>query len=601
MRQRAISALAAALALVLTLVTPALAAGRPNWDGPLGAMAGPVVCETGRDYVLYYTIIGGVYRSADGVTWTELDRQWASAGWAYGTGVNGLAHKEFQFLWTGSEYMMRQSLLDDPREDTHQQYGDSPRNNWVTLLDEGFRIIGAKAFDGPVTDIRYAGGTYYATVDGVEHAFTRTDWEPGREGGVYYSGTAWYKQENQRKPVEVTSYLIREQPGNNGPFGLAVSTDGYSWLPLETKLTPDMMRLSETGGGAVVYYSPYDGSLYYYDYRGSRFAGACTAGWVEADLGFDPAEGVGTAWVDYTFRWTGDGYLMCQSVTGRGMMGTGADRFSPNNNKVIFLDRSFHRTGEHDFGAPVENVACVDGVCYALVDGTVWQSADREQWTATSLTVLPEAAPQIDLGWRIKDCPVDGQTDGSLVYRVADGKLLASGDGVYFTALCPWSSTGVELHSGGGTVVTGVGTDDVLAVDSEEVRGLCAACFGEFPTYVALDGEYFSLTDMPLRSTAGCTMAPMRELAVWMGYYDFSYDAATGTAVCSNGAESITVRVGITQGQVSGRGPVSMAVPPELVGWKLYVPVRFMVDAAGLEDVWDAEENTLWITTPEQT
>lgn len=67
----------------------------------------------------------------------------------------------------------------------------------------------------------------------------------------------------------------------------------------------------------MVYYSPYDGS-YYYDYRGSRFAGACTAGWVEADLGFDPAEGVGTAWVDYTFRWTGDGYLMCQSVTGRG-------------------------------------------------------------------------------------------------------------------------------------------------------------------------------------------------------------------------------------------------------------------------------------------
>ena len=60
MRRRAISALAAALALVLTLVTPALAAGRPNWDGPLGAMAGPVVCETGRDYVLYYTIIGGV-------------------------------------------------------------------------------------------------------------------------------------------------------------------------------------------------------------------------------------------------------------------------------------------------------------------------------------------------------------------------------------------------------------------------------------------------------------------------------------------------------------------------------------------------------------
>ena len=438
-------------------------------------------------------------------------------------------------------------------------------------------------------------------MDGVEHAFTRTDWEPGREGGVYYSGTAWYKQENQRKPVEVTSYLIREQPGNNGPFGLAVSTDGYSWLPLETKLTPDMMRLSETGGGAVVYYSPYDGSLYYYDYRGSRFAGACTAGWVEADLGFDPAEGVGTAWVDYTFRWTGDGYLMCQSVTGRGMMGTGADRFSPNNNKVIFLDRSFHRTGEHDFGAPVENVACVDGVCYALVDGTVWQSADREQWTATSLTVLPEAAPQIDLDGasRIARWTARPTVRWSTGWRM--GSCWPPATGCISRPCVPGAPRGWNSIQGGGTVVTGVGTDDVLAVDSEEVRGLCAACFGEFPTYVALDGEYFSLTDMPLRSTAGCTMAPMRELAVWMGYYDFSYDAATGTAVCSNGAESITVRVGITQGQVSGRGPVSMAVPPELVGWKLYVPVRFMVDAAGLEDVWDAEENTLWITTPEQT
>ena len=99
---------------------------------------------------------------------------------------------------------------------------------------------------------------------------------------------------------------------------------------------------------------------------------------MEADLGFDPAEGVGTAWVDYTFRWTGDGYLMCQSVTGRGMMGTGADRFSPKQQQGHFPGSKLPPDGEHDFGAPVENVACVDGVCYALVDGTVWQSADRK-------------------------------------------------------------------------------------------------------------------------------------------------------------------------------------------------------------------------------
>ena len=66
MRRRAISALAAALALVLTLVTPALAAGRPNWDGPLGAMAGPVVCWLGLRHRCKRTGSQGVPVSVDG-------------------------------------------------------------------------------------------------------------------------------------------------------------------------------------------------------------------------------------------------------------------------------------------------------------------------------------------------------------------------------------------------------------------------------------------------------------------------------------------------------------------------------------------------------
>ena len=82
------------------------------------------------------------------MAWAKLERQWAAEACVYGGDTNGLAHREFEFLWTGSEYMMRQSLLDDPR-DTHRQYGDSPRNNMVTLLDEEFRIIGVRAFDAP--------------------------------------------------------------------------------------------------------------------------------------------------------------------------------------------------------------------------------------------------------------------------------------------------------------------------------------------------------------------------------------------------------------------------------------------------------------------
>lgn len=586
-----------ALMLALSLTAPALAAGTPDWDGPLGPSAGPQLCKTGKDYVLYYTLTGGVYRSSNGIDWTELDRQWAEDAAPYGSGLNGLAHKEFQFLWTGTEYMMRQSLLDDPR-DTHQNYGDSPRNDWVTFLDADFRIIGAKAFNGPVTAISYTGGTYHATVDGVDHAFSRADWDPGQEGGAYYSGTAWYGQEGWEAPMEISRYIIREQPGNDGPFALAVSTDGRSWLPLETKLTPDMMRLSETGGGAVVYYSPYTGELYYYDYTGGRFAGACTAGWVEADLGFDPAEGLGSAWVDYTFCWTGDGYIMCLSASGRGMMGVGADETSPYNSKVIFLDRTFRKTEEHDLGAPVEDVACVDGVCWAKAGGKVYQSADRATWTATDLTALPTArtAP----GRQVKDLADGDLTDGKLVYRASGGKLLVSWDGVYFTTLCPWTSADLEICAGqGGAVLTGLDgngneTDERRVVDYGETVGAIEACYGQAPTYAALEGTYIRSVDRPFYQRSGCTMAPLRQLAEAFGY-TFAYDAAARTAVCTKDGASIQVTVGRTASQVTGREGVPMAVPPELTAGVLYVPLRFWVDASGWRDRWDPETSTIWI------
>ena len=171
-----------ALCLMCFLSIPALAAGTPNWDGPLGKEAGPHLCKTGKDDVLYYDASGAVYRSADGVAWTELNRQWAEESVPYSTGLNGLAKKEFEILWTGSEYMMRQSLLDDPRTTTHQQYGDSPRNNMVTFLDEDFRIIGVRAFDAPVTAIGCENGGYSAEVNGEKVTFSPGGLGPGRRG-----------------------------------------------------------------------------------------------------------------------------------------------------------------------------------------------------------------------------------------------------------------------------------------------------------------------------------------------------------------------------------------------------------------------------------
>lgn len=575
-----------ALCLMCSLSLPALAAGTPNWDGPLGKGAGPHLCKTGKDDILYYDMTGSVYRSADGVTCTELNRQWAEESRPYGAGLNGLAKKEFELLWTGSEYMMRQSLLDDPRTGTHQNCGDSPRNNMVTFLDEDFHIIGVRAFDAPVTAIGCENGGYSAEVNGEKVTFSRADWDPGDEGGSYYSGAIWYQGDGMDTPVEATHYLIREQPGNDGPFSLAVSTDGRSWIPMETKMTPDMMRLKETGGGAVVYYCPYTAEIWYCGRADGPFRADCAMEWQTADLGYNSAEGVGSPWADYTFRWTGDGYLMRQSVTGRGgMMGFGADEASPYNNRVILLDPEFRKVGEYDLGAPVDDVAYVDGMCYAKAGGIVYESADRTTWTASARTEFP--------GTR-------SDTDGALVYKVTDGQLLASRDGVYFLPLCPWTEEGIAVHRGtGGTVLSeidSIGNETYVChvVDWAETGAAWETAYPAPRCYVTLDGEKLSFDTAPITRNDRI-LVPLRGIAEVLDF-TVTWDQASNRVLCERGETRIALEIGSPTAWVNGEERVQDVAPLAYQN-RTYVPLRFLSEAFGLDVQWNAEEKTAVLTT----
>lgn len=328
--------------------------------------------------------------------------------------------------------------------------------------------------------------------------------------------------------------------------------------------------------------------------------------WKKPELDFEPLEGLDGAeyiYYNYDLAYGGESYLLRQYATSSGG--------EVKSDWVVLLNGTFQQVAKHDFGAPVTDLAYIDGAYYVLTlweDGyKTYRSSDGRNWALSGWSVFGLPEPRPEKPATAKTLVPGDETDGWLIYRMNGGPLQVSVDGVYFRTLDPWNAVGLKVYGGQGGAVL-VPTDKLgivtsgkpLVVDDAEQAALLRDTFGPSPTYVALDGKYFSLTDRTLRTTAGCTMAPLRELAIWMGYYDFSYDAATGTAVCNNGVQTITVRVGSTRGQVSGRGQVPMAVPPELVGWKVYVPVRFMVDAAGLEDVWDAEQNTLWITTPEQ-
>lgn len=195
--------LAVLLALVMTLgllpcqgaeaVVPPYEGTDTDGDYIPSQGAAPTLLDTGRGYILYYFYTPDIYFSPDGVAWTNLSgRQWVQEAKDY-CGMNIMGGcREFQFVWTGTEYMMRQSLRDNPRP-TSRRMEDSPRNNLVTFLDEDFQIIGELPFDDPVIDIRYEDGTYYATVspyyyattDSVEIAFSREEWMAGKLNEVY--------------------------------------------------------------------------------------------------------------------------------------------------------------------------------------------------------------------------------------------------------------------------------------------------------------------------------------------------------------------------------------------------------------------------------
>lgn len=131
------------LAITFCCLPCVFAAENSGLSGPLGEDAGPTLLDTGRGYVVYYWYSSAIYFSQDGETWIDLsDRSWVKEAVPYIQLYVGQGHREFDLRWADAGYyVLRQTLLDDPRP-THKRFGDSPKNNVVTFLDDDFQVIG---------------------------------------------------------------------------------------------------------------------------------------------------------------------------------------------------------------------------------------------------------------------------------------------------------------------------------------------------------------------------------------------------------------------------------------------------------------------------
>lgn len=551
---------------------------------------------TGRDYLLF-SAGSAAYTSLDGIHWEALPgRDWLEETARFDPTLNGgLYTREIGLLWTGSEYMMRQKLLEDPR-DTAVHYGDGLRNHMVTFLDENYEVIGVKVFDGQVDAIGYENGVYSATVGGETHTFSRSDWDLGQGFGDNYAvGEAGVLRKVYVDNPEGGSLIAR--------FDFAM--DGRSWVTVENTpwtTSPEMVSILPSSGKDFFVCNTYSGEIY------TSSDGFTWTTHTPVTGTWHSIEGVSSPLrANYTFRRAGSGYLVCQNVFGTGgMYGAGGDTRGPRNHVLTFVDENWNEVWSHDFGAQVLDAMRLDGerdgAWYALVEGTdgaaVWTSEDGAEWTLTELTALPEA-PQGDPRFQVRDGRLWASFYGDPAYWVDCGEyelpegchlevrpLVHSWDETYGEAM----GLVVEAVDGQGYVYTALTRLLDQGALSREFNAL-------FPTpryYVTLDGEYLSFDTMPLAQNDRI-LVPLRGIAEALDF-TVTWDQTSNRAVCTKDGTQIAVEIGTANAWVDGE-----ARPQDVASLaqqnRTYVPLRFFSEAFGLNVDWDGGHNTAVLTT----
>lgn len=585
------------------------------YDGGITAIQD--VQYTGRDYFLTGYQCKFAYTSDDGKLWTVMkliNQDWFQENAAYIT--NDLCSGSYQFLWTGTEYMMRQNIQGDPRG-THNQRPPNPRNKLVTILNEDYTILSSMAFDDDVTAIRYRDGTYYATAGGVEHSFTRADWENNFEGPGIVS----------RSFYSDGTVILQQEVNYHWTGRGRCSYDGINWTQV-----PDGQAVSFSEGTTGMKAHPYfastgRGFVQIGAYQQDSLATVDGLHWFsigDKDWLLESADcwtGVGQEGRrDLQFVWTGTEYLVRQDVA---HFGPELYEESAANTKVFFLDENYDQVRQHDFGSKVLRVGYNGGTCYAQVQNidldsglpvaVVFASPDGERWEETDLESIPCEADSL------KKPPMEGDVyAGGYVLRLEEsGRLLVSDDGVYFAPLdtisayqyivpVPYSQMVVYPGRDGMVVrFMAVNGDGTGVLDKKDIAYLCAdmaaALAGRYPgqrIYAVLNGSCLTFDDPPYAENQR-VMVPLRNISEALGFMvEWVQEEGRDLAVCTKDGVTLQVEIGSAAATVNG-APHALDVPSAAINGRTYVPLRFVSEQFGLTVEWDQPSYTVYLNTAE--
>ncbi len=339
--------------------------------------------------------------------------------------------------------------------------------------------------------------------------------------------------------------IVRDIVEGGDTYGY--SYDGINWLPIEG-------GGALLGGGELSRLVPYNGRSFMI--LGSQFP-LCYASedgihWRDlTGLDWFASSGAGRGITDLYFKWTGSEYIMCQNlVDAGGMFGFGAAGASPRNSVVCFLDEEFSLTGEYDFGVDVADVGYAYGTYYAkTADDTetaVFSSTNKETWLKTGLTEIPEETPRGIKLFRKGDC-----VSGGFLFRLEDGNVLASADGVSLGTLCGipqsrWldsdpgsATTGIKAYVGrDGAVVLGTYTAGG-SIFSNESTAVCTRAELRAALDAAQPRYSIGKTYVSDGTVTVCKESYQGEDGEW-GYFCWSYDGMSWNPVRAGDGEGFS-------------------------------------------------------------
>ena len=202
--------------------------------------------------------------------------------------------------------------------------------------------------------------------------------------------------------------------------------------------------------------------------------------------------------------------------------------------------------------------------------GTAYGTVENKKWVVSDLQTHLPCEPEHHIGLK----------NWYDLYYALDGKIISEAE--FHAFLLPF----VTIEAGTGSNRFGnAGTQDAYNTLSEIIRI-------KKPIRVIVKGKEVAFDQVPV-IVEDRTLVPIRAIVEAMGG-KVSWDSKTATATLTLETNVLKLTIGSKTAYLNGK-QMTMDVPPQIIGDRTMIPVRFAAEKLNFTVTWDAQNKTITI------